>query len=271
MQRPGADAAHQEGVAELRLARGFVLEVAERAVEGVDSRRHARVDHARDGVVPQILLEEHAFGLARDGVFEHAVGRVPAADAGGLHAARRGEVGGAETHAVHARAGHRDLVDILDALRGFEQRMDQDRASDAVLGFELRQELIDVVDVPRALDLGHDDDIELVADGADDLDHVVEHPRAVQRVDAGPQRGGAEIHALGGLDEAGARRLLRVGRDRVLQIAAEHIDLLRRLRKLAADLLDLRREEMDHPLRPDREFAQRRGRADRERAIEMCG
>ena len=56
VQRPGADAAEQERGAELRLAALDVLDVAERAVERQDARRRAGVDHARDRVVPRVLL-----------------------------------------------------------------------------------------------------------------------------------------------------------------------------------------------------------------------
>ena len=56
VQRPGAGAAHQEGVAELRLAGGRVGEIAERAVERLDAGGGAGVDHLGDGVVPEILL-----------------------------------------------------------------------------------------------------------------------------------------------------------------------------------------------------------------------
>ncbi len=62
MQRPGAGAAHQEGVAELRLAGGRIGEVAERAVERLDAGGRAGIDHLGDGVVPEVLLEARARG-----------------------------------------------------------------------------------------------------------------------------------------------------------------------------------------------------------------
>ena len=152
---------------------------------------------------------------------------------------------------MQARTRGRDVIHVPDPLGGLQEGMNQDRFRDAVLGFELRQQLVHEVNVPGSLDLRDDDDIELVADRGDDLHHVVEEPRAVQRVDAGPQGGVAEIGILGHPDEAGARRLLGLGGDGVLQVAAEHIHLLRGLRKSCADLFDVRREEMDHPLRTD--------------------
>ena len=72
-----------------------------------------------------------------------------AADARRLHRARGGEIGGAEAHAVHARRGGGDRLDIVDALRGLQDGVDQDRLLDAVARFELRQQLVEIVDVPR--------------------------------------------------------------------------------------------------------------------------
>ncbi len=60
MQRPGAGAAEQEGVAELRLAGFGIGKVAERPVERLEAVRRAGVDHARDRVVPEILLGRQA-------------------------------------------------------------------------------------------------------------------------------------------------------------------------------------------------------------------
>ena len=110
----------------------------------------------------------------------------------------------------------------------------------------------------------------LCPDGADDLDHVVERPGRIERVDARPQAGRAEVVRLRHLDEARARRLLGVGRDRILEIAEHHVDLSDQLRHLRAQLLDLRRHEMDHALELDRQLAQRRRRADRERLEEIA-
>src|SRR3712207_7700391 len=57
-------------------------------------------------------------------------------------------------------------------------------------------------------------DVEPVADLRHELGQVVEHPRALERVDAGPQRRVAEVVLLSRADESGARRLLAVDRDR---------------------------------------------------------
>ncbi|MFM8945734.1 MAG: HpcH/HpaI aldolase/citrate lyase family protein, partial [Actinomycetota bacterium] len=55
-QRRRANAAAQVGLAELVFAGDDVLDVAEGPVERKDALHHARIDHARHGVVPQILL-----------------------------------------------------------------------------------------------------------------------------------------------------------------------------------------------------------------------
>ncbi len=201
-------------------------------------------------------------------VGQHHVVRMAAADARGLHAARGREIGGAETHAVHPRRGRRDRLDIVDALRGLENGVDQDRPLDGVAGFELGQKLVEIMNVPGALDLGQHDDVELVADRGDNVGNVVERPGRVERVDARPQPGGAELGRLGHGDEAFARGLLGVGRDRVLEIAEHHVDLAHQLRHLGGDLLDVRRHEMDHALKLDRQLAQGRRRADGEGLIE---
>ena len=64
---------------------------------------------------------------------------MPAADAGGLHRARGGKIGWAETHALHAGRGGRDRLDVIDALRGLENSVDQDRLLDLVPRLELRE------------------------------------------------------------------------------------------------------------------------------------
>ena len=91
-----------------------------------------------------------------------------AADARGLHAARGGEISGSQADAVHARGGRGDRLDVVYALRGFQDGVDQDRLLDRMLGLQLGQELIEIVDVPRALDFGQHDDVELVANRSDD-------------------------------------------------------------------------------------------------------
>ena len=98
VQRPGADAAEQEGGAELVLAPHRVADVAERPVVRVDPRGGAGVDHPGDGVVPEVLLHgrPRRVGIAGGGVGADDVPRVAAADARRLHPTGGGEVGRAE-------------------------------------------------------------------------------------------------------------------------------------------------------------------------------
>ena len=170
---------------------------------------------------------------------------------------------------MHARGGGRDVGHVVDTLGGFQDGVDQDRALDAVLRLELGEELVEIVDVPDALDLGQHDHVELVADRRDDLDDVVERPWRVERIDPRPQPGGAEIIGLGHLDEAAPRRLLGVGGNGVLEVAEHDVHLADQVRHLLAYLGDVGRHEMDHALEPHRQFAQRRRRADRQRLEEL--
>ena len=103
--------------------------------------------------------------------------------------------------------------------------MDEDRPVEPRLRLELGEQAVDVVDVPGALDLRDHDHLELVADLGDEREEVVEHPRALERVDPGPQRGVAEVGLLRDLDEAVARGLLAVDRDRVLEVAEQDVGL----------------------------------------------
>jgi hypothetical protein len=171
---------------------------------------------------------------------------------------------------MHARRGDRDRGDIVHALGGFQDGVDQDRFFHAVFGFKLGEQLIEIMNVPGALDLGQHDDIELLPDGGDDLGYVVEHPGRVERVDARPQSGLAELANFRHGDEARARRLLGVGWNGVFQIAEHNIDLRHQLRHLGAHFFDMRRHEMNHALEPQRQVAQRRGCADRQRLEEIA-
>ncbi len=196
---------------------------------------------------------------------------MPAADARRLHAARGGEVGGAEAHAVHARRRSCDLGHVLHALRGLQDGVDEDRLFHAVLRFELRQQLVDVVDVPRALDLGQHHHVELVADRRDDFGEVVEEPGRIERVHPRPQARRAEIILPRHGDEAEAGRELGVRGDRVLEVSQDDVHLRDQIRHLGADLLDVGRHEMDHPLQPDGKLTKRLRRADGEGLVEAAG
>src|SRR5262249_33447423 len=139
---------------------------------------------------------------------EHAIAGMAAAHARRLHGARGGEIGRAEADAMHAWRGGGDRRDIIYAVSRLEDRMNQDRPADALACFELGEELVEIVNVPRSVDFRQHDDIELVSHRADDLDDIVERPGRSQRIDARPQPGRAEVVGAGQRDEALSRRYL---------------------------------------------------------------
>ena len=118
MQGPGPGAAHKEGIAELLFAGIQIGNVTERTIEGLEAVSCRRIDHLGHGVVPQVLLHRGARRAISLGVFDYAVIGVPPTDAGGLHTARSGQIGGAEANTVHTRTGGADGFDIVDALGG---------------------------------------------------------------------------------------------------------------------------------------------------------
>ena len=77
---------------------------------------------------------------------------------------------------MHARAGRTNVFDILHSLRRFKDGVDQDRTLDRVSGFQLGEQLIEIVDVPGTLDLRQHDDVELVSDRCDNVCDVVQNP-----------------------------------------------------------------------------------------------
>ncbi len=265
MQRPGAGASVQERVAELRLAGGCVRKIAERSVEGLQIVARARVHHAGQRVVPEVLLEEGAWRVRLARVGQNSVGGMATADARRFHAAGGRKISRAEAHAVHARARRGDGFDVLHAFGGFKNGVDQDRFWQRVLGFELREELVQVVDVPRPFDLRQHDHVELAADGRHDLENVVERPGRVERIDARPQSRLAVVEGAGHGDEALPCRDLGVGRDGVLEIAEHDVHLGDQIADAGADLLVVRRDEMHHALQPHGQLAEGGRRAGGER------
>jgi hypothetical protein len=147
-----------------------------------------------------------------------------AADARRFHASRCGEIGRSQAHAVHAWTGAGDRLNVLDPLRRLQDGVNQDRLAQGMLGLELGKQLIEIVDVPRPLDLGQHDDVEFGAGGRHDLQDVVEPPGRVQRIDARPQTGLSEVVRLRHGDEALPRRHLRVSWNRILEVAEHRVD-----------------------------------------------
>ena len=149
--------------------------------------------------------------------------------------------------------------------------MDQDRPLEAGLRLELGEQAVDVVDVPRALDLRDHDDVELVADLGDQFGQVVEHPRGGELVDPRPQLRVAEVHLAADLDQAGARGELAVDRDRVLEVAEQDVDGGRDVGHLGDHLLVGEVQEVDHPGGFEGDLASRLGGADGEGLEEVSG
>ena len=167
--------------------------------------------------------------------------------------------------------GAGDLLEVGHALGGLEHAVDQDRALEPGLGLELGEQAVGVVDVPRALDLGDHDHLELVADLADELRDVVEEVGRGELVDARPQRGVAEVHLPAHLDQPRARGLLLFQRHGVLEVAEQDVDLGRDVGHLRDHLLVREVQEVDHPGGLEGDLARRLGGVDREGLEEVAG
>ena len=133
--------------------------------------------------------------------------------------------------------------------------MHEERLGEPGLGLELGEQAVDVVDVLRPLDLGDHDHVELVADLGHERHEVVETPRRVEAVDPRPQLGLAEVDGVGGVHEAGPSGFLVAGRDRVFEVAEQHVDGGRDVGQLGDHLGVLGWEEVDHPAGPEGDLA----------------
>ena len=122
------------------------------------------------------VLADATPGAPGRGIGEHFIFGMAAADPRRLHRPRERAVGGSRgcAWACAARGTGDGRRRYCTPFGGLEDRVDEDRFFDAVLGFELRQKLIEIVDVPGAFDLRRHDDVELLPDGGDDLGDVVE-------------------------------------------------------------------------------------------------
>ncbi len=166
---------------------------------------------------------------------------------------------------MHARRRQGDLLDILHALGGFQNGVDENRLLHLMPRLKLGQQLIEIMNVPGALDLGQHDHVELVADRRDDFGDVVQQPGRVQAVDARPQAGRAVIVRGRHLDKPFARGLLGVGGDGVFQIAEDDVHGRDHVADFRPHFFQMRRDEMDHALHPHRQLAIRLRGADGER------
>ena len=166
---------------------------------------------------------------------------------------------------MHARRSGGDRLDIVDALRGLQNCVNEDRPLEPVARLEQGEILVDEMNVPVAFDLRRHHNVELVADLAHEPDHVVDEPGRIERIDPRPQGGRTEFGRFRHCDQAVSRRRFRFDRNRVLEIAQDHVDLADQLRGFRAHLFVVRRDEMDHSLEPQGQFEQRARRADRKR------
>ena len=258
---PRADAAEQVGVAELVLAGQRVGDVSERPVDTAARRRARR--RRPCGRSCSATGPADGWAAGRPG----RQGRDPGAR--GSRGDRR------PTRVVFIRrlaarsAGPRhrpcirgDAAQMASTLatprpsRGWRGR---GSATSTGPRLELRQQPVDVVDVLRSLDLGDHHHIELVADLRDGGRDVVEHPRRVERVDPRPELGVRMVPRLADLDEAGTGVVLLRSRNGVLEVGEQHVDRRGDVRHLGDHLRVVRRQEVDHAGRAERDLADRLG------------
>ena len=148
--------------------------------------------------------------------------------------------------------------------------MDEDRLAQLMPCLELRQQLVEIMDVPHTVDLRQHHHIEFATDGTDNFDQVVEHPGRVQRIDANPESGRSITMRPRHGDEARPCGDLSLSGDRVFQVAEHHVDLRDQVSDLVADLVDVRWYEVDHAFEPHRQHRQRMGRTESERFEEFA-
>ncbi len=81
----------------------------------------------------------------------------------------------------------------------------------------------------------------------------------------------AEVMDFGHFDEALPRRLFGIDRNRIFEIAKQHVDLADHPPPPGPHLVIVRRKEMDHPLKRERQFTIGIRGADRQRLVEFPG
>ena len=268
MQRPGADAAHQEGVPELVLAGDRVADVAERPVEGQDARWTRRRPpcapscSARGPAAPWRAVRR----AARDAdprAPDSPDGRRPRAWSS-CAARRRGRPGRGSCPACAAR---RAAISSTLATPSAVSRMACTSsgfvspcfASSCASSWSTKW----MSQGPSTF--GIITTSSLWPALADHAQHVVEEPRAVERVDARPELGRAEVHLVRDLHQPFARRDLVLDLDRVLEVREQDVHLLRDVRDLRRHARVRRIEEVDHARRAHRDVVPGLRRADRER------
>ena len=270
MQRPRPRAAQNERRAELILAAHRVPEVPERTVERINLVRRAGVHHPRQRVVPRILQRRRPLPLAIP-VRPHHVARMRTSHPRRLHPPRRRQIRRPQTHPLQPRTRRRNRLHIRDPLRRLQNRVNQDRPLQTVPRLQLRQQQIQEANLLRAVDLGQHHRVQHIADLLGQLQHVVQEPWRVDRVDPRPQPRAAQLQRLPHFDQPAPRRLLRIGRNRVLQIAQQNVHLRRELGQPRPNPLVARVEKVNHPRGVGRNLGRWIGRADHQRAQKFAG
>ena len=187
-----------------------VGEIAERPVDRQHAVGAAGGDDGRHRVVPRVGI----VGLALVG---HVVIRLGAADPGGGHAHRGGEIGVAEAHPLHPGAGGGDLLDMGEARGGLDDDLEADRLRAALGALHRRHQRVDRVDVLRVADHRDHDLVEPVGAVLEQLDHVLVPPGRVEPVDPDAEVLVAPVDVMGGGDDVRARGVLVARRRRCLR------------------------------------------------------
>ena len=165
-----------------------------------------------------------------------------------------------------------DLLDVGHAAGRLEDGVHEERLGQPGLGLELGEQAVDVVDVLGALDLRDHDDVE-------------RSPTSVTAVmrSSSPHGESRELTRVQSWVSPKARRSGRPrpgrpGRPPCRSAGTPSSRLASSTSTVGGDVGDLghhlrvrRREEVDHPRRPDRDLPDRLGRADGQRAEEVLG
>ena len=92
------------------------------------------------------------------------------------------------------------------------------------------------------------DNIQNVSRLENHFGNIVQNPRAIERIDAGPATGLAEVVVLHDLNESAPRIFLRIRRNRVFEVTQQNIYLLKHPWHTLAHFRVMWRQKMDHAL-----------------------
>ena len=195
-KRPGAGAAQQEGVAKLRLACVGIGKIAERAVKRLDAGRRAGIDHLGQRVVPEILLKGRArCAVCRSRRQAPCIRDVRRRRASFSSRARRQDRPGRDSCRACAARQLQSPSTLLTPSAVSRMAWIRIGLLDGVPRLQLRKELIEIVDVPGPSTLGSMITSSLCPTAPTiSMTSSSIHGR-VERVDARPKAGLAEIDA----------------------------------------------------------------------------